>query len=995
MTMSASFDLPPIIQIIQLNAEEYSKALKTAREEAEQTQKKTQTAFEKMNNLGGTMKSIGNKMTLGVTAPLTLLGTTAYNAYKSFDDAFRGVIKTTDLTTEEMASMKQEIRDMAKELPFTVEEISNVIEAAGQLGISKENLTSFAREMLAMGVSTNMSATESAEAIARFSNITGMAETDAGRLGSVIVALGNNFATTEQEVMEMGLRLAGAGSQVGMTNPQILALATALSSVGINAEAGGSAMSKLILNMRVSAETGEKAQQVIASTGYSLRDLQMMASLNKDEFMGLAQEMGYTKEELEGFVQTASTMENWATVTGKSTQEFATIMKEDAVGGLMAFLNGLAQMEDQGDSAIVMLDQMGIKEVRLRDAILRSTGAVDMMSDALALGDEAWESNIALGNEASLFYDAESNKAKVRANQQRDAMLDLGKAVQPIFETVQEVIIEIANAFNSLDEGTQKGIVQVGLFVAAAGPLLSIGGTIVKAVGGIGTALAGLGGASATASTALATAGTAATGTATAIATGTTAMGGLLGALGSAAIAVAPYAVAIGGVALAGKAIYDSFTAEAIPSVDLFATEVTTATTSVVNDFGRVSSAYTDHERQVVTSTVTISQETQAQLGAWMTMHEGVLGEMNNMYIGVNQINSENIGNITTGVNQLAEDVISAYRKQKKDSIEEYRLLFEGTETMTGLEQAELINMVTQHHDERIQKTRELRDELNGIYKGIKDGSIDYTASTQQQITDLMNQLKENSVNAMAQNESEQAVILNRLSAHNGQVTREMVSETVIELNKQRDESIRLAGEERDEKVRIANELRNQLPNDMKHIADELINEANRTHDESVEAYQGLRDNGLYKMREAYGDVVNDVDTYTGRIVNFLDTVNGTANRFRDDWNNMKLKDFKTTVTTEYKTIGNPTQYTNSTRNVTYMSHYNGLDAVPYDNYMARLHKGERVLTAREAEEYKNQENGKGFVVSIENFVNNREQDVKQLADELMFYINQKNFGRG
>ena len=41
----------------------------------------------------------------------------------------------------------------------------------------------------------------------------------------------------------MGLRIAGAGKQVGMTEAQILSFAGALSSVGIEAQAGGSSIS--------------------------------------------------------------------------------------------------------------------------------------------------------------------------------------------------------------------------------------------------------------------------------------------------------------------------------------------------------------------------------------------------------------------------------------------------------------------------------------------------------------------------------------------------------------------------------------------------------------------------------------------------------------------------------------------------------------------------------------------------------------------------------
>ena len=163
-----------------------------------------------------------------------------------FESAFAGVRKTVDATEEEFAALSEGIRGMTKEIPASAVEISKVAEAAGQLGIEKEAILGFTRTMIDLGESTNLSADQAATALARLANITQMPQTEFGRLGSTVVALGNNLATTEAEIVEMGLRLAGAGKQVGMTEAEILSLAGALSSVGVEAQAGGSAFSRVM-----------------------------------------------------------------------------------------------------------------------------------------------------------------------------------------------------------------------------------------------------------------------------------------------------------------------------------------------------------------------------------------------------------------------------------------------------------------------------------------------------------------------------------------------------------------------------------------------------------------------------------------------------------------------------------------------------------------------------------------------------------------------------
>ena len=139
------------------------------------------------------------------------------------------------------------------------DDIAEVVAIAGQLGIGNDYLLNFARTMIDLGNSTDIVADQAASTLAKFANIMNMDQSLLGNLGATLVDLGNNYATTESAIMEMSLRLAAAGKQVGLSEAQILGFATALSAVGIEAQMGGSAFSKALVKMEVAAETGGEA----------------------------------------------------------------------------------------------------------------------------------------------------------------------------------------------------------------------------------------------------------------------------------------------------------------------------------------------------------------------------------------------------------------------------------------------------------------------------------------------------------------------------------------------------------------------------------------------------------------------------------------------------------------------------------------------------------------------------------------------------------------
>src|SRR5262245_6220262 len=173
-------------------------------------------------NIGQSAMRLGEALTKTLTLPLVGLGAGALKVASDFESSFAGVRKTVDATEPEFEQLAQGLRNLAKEIPINVNELNRVAEAAGQLGIKKEDILQFTKTMALLGVTTNLTADEAATATAQIQNIFGAAGKDVDRFGATLVALGNDGASTEKGIVEMALRIAGAGHQVGLTQDQVL-----------------------------------------------------------------------------------------------------------------------------------------------------------------------------------------------------------------------------------------------------------------------------------------------------------------------------------------------------------------------------------------------------------------------------------------------------------------------------------------------------------------------------------------------------------------------------------------------------------------------------------------------------------------------------------------------------------------------------------------------------------------------------------------------------
>lgn len=420
---------------LEKQLEATTRQLKIQSSEWTQFGQKCQDAGKKMQDIGDKIAKVGKSLSTKVTAPIVAFGTAAGKAAIDFETAFAGVAKTVDATDEELAQISDEIRQMAKDIPATTTEIAGVAEAAGQLGIATEDVMSFTRVMIDLGNSTNMSADEAAVALAKFVNITGMASEDYSRLGSSIVALGNNFSTTENDIVAMSTRLAAAGTLSGLTETEILALSAAMSSVGIEAQAGGTAMAQTMNTIETAVATGsDKVQE-------------------------------------------------FARIAGMSTDEFAKAWEDRPIEALTAFITGLGKLDEQGESATMVLDELGLSGVRQSNMLKSLALASDILTDAVKMSSDAWEENTALSNEASKRYETMASKIQVMKNTVKDVGITIGNILLPYVEKLVNGIKNLTERFANLDEKQQANILKFAAIAAAAGPVLTILGKLTSGIG--------------------------------------------------------------------------------------------------------------------------------------------------------------------------------------------------------------------------------------------------------------------------------------------------------------------------------------------------------------------------------------------------------------------------------------------------------------------------------------------------------------------------------
>lgn len=390
------------------------------------------------SKIGSATESIGKSLTTKLTLPLGAAFTYAGKQFADFETGLVGVGKTTGMAGNDLKGFGDDIAKMASVIPVSTKDLLGLSETAGQLGIhGKKDLLEFTRVMAEMGSATNLAGEEGAKQMARFANVMGI---DVGKnirqVGNSVVRLGNNFATSEAEIMNMSSRLAASSRLVGITTPNVLGLATAMSAVGIEAEAGGTAMSTVMT----------KVDKAVASGGEKLQ--------------------------------------NFANVAGLSAEDFAAKWKSKPTEALEDLMKGLDKASKSGGNMNQILDMLGIKGVRESNAVKSLAQNHELLSEAIKQSNDAYNYGNDLAEEAAAAWDTLHAKLTTLKNTFGNIAKDIFSIVAPALKDIVDKVNDFAKKWFDLSETSKKAIgemiLKIGGLLSAVGPVMLIGGKITK-----------------------------------------------------------------------------------------------------------------------------------------------------------------------------------------------------------------------------------------------------------------------------------------------------------------------------------------------------------------------------------------------------------------------------------------------------------------------------------------------------------------------------------
>lgn len=351
----------------------------------------------------------------------------------TWEDALAGVARTTydlDKSLEEnrkaAGQLGKELLDLSKSLPTDAGTLAQIAEAAGALGVAQPDVAQFTETVANLSATTDLTADAAAVGIARIAALTGVGAAGFDNLASSITTTGTATAATESDIVSMATRIAPAAKIVGLTADQVLGLAAATRSAGVQSQEGGTAIQKTFLDMNAAVRA------------------------NGDELRG------------------------WAALAGQETEAFRAAFANNAGNAFASVIVGMGNMTASGQNVVGLLDELGIKEARQQKTLLALSATQHQnvnenfqLTKILGIASDSFQDTEQYAAMLERRYNTTANQLKILRNMVFAGAVAFGNMLNPVIrrtvDFLQLLVATIANA-----PGPFKAVLAIFIGLATA-----------------------------------------------------------------------------------------------------------------------------------------------------------------------------------------------------------------------------------------------------------------------------------------------------------------------------------------------------------------------------------------------------------------------------------------------------------------------------------------------------------------------------------------------
>lgn len=869
---TAGIKLAPLMVDIKADIKNFKSDMAQASAVGVTEAKKISKELANVTKVGEELSKTGKNLTKFVSLPIAGVGLASGKMAVDFESDFAKVSTLLDESSVDFKSYKKEILNASSGSKIAVDEFSEAVYSSISAGVDQTKAIEFTTEAMKLAKGGFTSGSKAVDVMTTALNGYKLKTEDATKVSDMLITTQNLGKTTVDELASSMGSVIPVASAANFGIEELSTSYALMTKNGIATSEAGTYVKSMLGELTTAGSKTDKVLRQLTGKGFA--DL-------KKEGVG-------------------------------TTEVLATLTEHAEKNGMT--LKDMFGSAEAGSAAMVLASGAGAEYDEILKAMGESAGATQ----------KAFEKIDATP--------AEQMKGAI--NEMKNAGIELGVALVPVFTDIAGVISGLAKKFSGLTDEQKENVLKWGAVALAAGPVLKLVGGGIQTFASFKSILGGTSKALGVLSAGSKVAGVATTtlGTSAGLAGGAAGLGGLATGIGGAALAAAPFvagAVAIGGAAYG---IHKTMSQEVIPTVDLFGDKVS-YTIDIVGD------GYSTMATATQVETIKISEATQTAVQAYVDMDDNVTKSLYSQKINQEVVTEEMATGMIGQFNTMGETIKTSQATKFTEMNADLNNFFVENSSLTTEKEAQILATVQQSHNEQQATVDASMKKINEIYTTAKNETRQLKESELKEIATLQEQMKNDAVNTLSETDQEAAVIKQRMKDYQGRLSAEMASEMIIKANEARDGEINAANEKYDGIVKQASRLSEAG----------LITEAE--YNDMVNQAKGAKDEQIKKAREASEGIRSEIEKATPGISKQVEMQTGEIKTwYSSAWDSVSGF-FSNLFSSNKRAIDEASTVGAKTKGKLDGSHYNGLSYVPFDGYVARLHKGERILTANENKE--------------------------------------------